>query len=203
MAARTIASASTAAAEDDGGVADGWGDDADLALDDEDKPVGSVGNGESGDEEGGWEVGDEDLELPSDLSTAAHGGDDEDRGYYVPPTRGHPPMQGWAAHSQLAIDHASAGSYESAFRLLNDQIGVVNFSPFKYDYECQLMLSVLSELTCSLSIPGLCLHRLLPSLEPCLLVYPICLPCLHVHSETGERLLLHLKFTDYQRLEFV
>ena len=132
MAARTIASGSAVATEEDTGEPDGWGDDADLGLDDEDKPVGSTGNAESGDEEGGWEVGDEDLELPSDLSVAAHGGDDEDRGYYVPPTRGQPPMQGWASHSQLVIDHASAGSYESAFRLLHDQIGVVNFAPFKY-----------------------------------------------------------------------
>ena len=134
MAARTIASNSAVAVEDDGGVADGWGDDADLDLDGEEKAVGSTGNAESGDDEGGWEVGDEDLELPSDLSAVAHGGEDEDRGYYVPPTRGQPPLQGWATHSQLAIDHASAGSYESAFRLLHDQIGVVNFAPFKYVY---------------------------------------------------------------------
>ena len=145
MAARTIASGSAVATEEDAGEPDGWGDDADLGLDDEDKPVGSAGNAESGDEEGGWEVGDEDLELPSDLSVAAHGGDDEDRGYYVPPTRGQPPMQGWATHSQLVIDHASAGSYESAFRLLHDQIGVVNFAPFKYVQ--QLLILPYSALT--------------------------------------------------------
>lgn len=133
MAARTIASGSAVAAEDDGGVADGWGDDADLGLDDEEKPAGSAGIAESGDEEGGWEVGDEDLELPSDLAPAAHGGDDDEHGYFVAPTRGQPPLHGWPIHSQLVVDHASAGSYETAFRLLNDQIGVVNFAPFKYD----------------------------------------------------------------------
>lgn len=137
MAARTIATGSAIVVEEDGGEPDGWGDDADLGLDDEDKPAGSTGDVGSGDDEGGWEVGDEDLELPSDLSVAAHGGEDEDRGYYVPPTRGQPPMQGWAAHSQLVIDHASAGSYESGFRLLHDQIGVVNFAPFKYVQSCQ------------------------------------------------------------------
>ena len=36
--------------------------------------------------------------------------------------------------NSFAISHASAGSYESAFRLLHDQIGVVNFAPFKYVY---------------------------------------------------------------------
>lgn len=135
MAARTIAAGSVAAVEDDDtGAADGWGDDADLGLDDEDRPAGAgrKGGDESGEEEeGGWEVGDDDLELPADLGAAAHAGDDEDKGYYVPPTRGQPPMQGWAHHSQLAIDHATAGSFETAFRLLHDQIGVVNFEPFQ------------------------------------------------------------------------
>ena len=140
MAARTIASASTnvgAMEDDDTGAADGWGDDADLGLDDDERPAdgaGRRGAGEdgSGDEEGGWEVGDDDLELPTDLSAAAHGGDDEESGYYVAPTRGQPPTHGWAAHSQMAVDHATAGSFETAFRLLHDQIGVVNFEPFRY-----------------------------------------------------------------------
>ena len=135
MAARTIASAAVAAADEDAGVADGWGDDADLGLDDEDKPAAAAGGGAGDSEEdgeGGWEVGDDDLELPADVVAAGHkGGDDDENGYYVPPTRGQPPLQGWAAHSQLAIDHATAGSFETAFRLLNDQIGVVNFEPFK------------------------------------------------------------------------
>lgn len=198
MAARTIASASAAAVEDDGGVADGWGDDADLALDDEEKRAGSTGNPESGDEEGGWEVGD-DIELPSDLSVAAHGGDDEDKGYFVPPTRGQPPLQGWASHSQLPVDHASAGSYESAFRLLHDQIGVVNFAPFKYvlpkTAHCvsSLMVSYL------LSFIDPCLHQHLPNLEHCL---PVCLIFLlwqPIHSAIGGKPLQRLKFMDYQR----
>ena len=79
---------------------------------------------------GGWEV-DEDLDIPADLSAAAGGAEDEESGYYVPPTRGQSALQQWAAHSQLAVDHATAGAFESAFRILNDQIGVVNFQPFK------------------------------------------------------------------------
>ena len=73
-------------------------DDADFDLDGKENAVGSTGNAESGDVEGSWEVGDEDLELPSDLSA---GGEDEDHGYYLPPTRGQPPLQEWATHSQL------------------------------------------------------------------------------------------------------
>lgn len=132
MAARTIA-AGTAAVEDDSGAADGWGEDADLELDDEEKKpsAAAVSGGESGDEEGGWEVDAEDLELPTDLGTSATGAEDGDSGYYVPPTRGQPPSQSWVTHSQLAVDHATAGSFETAFRLLHDQIGIVNFEPFR------------------------------------------------------------------------
>lgn len=130
MASRTIADGTAAVIEDDEAAA-GWGDDADLALDDEDKPAKRVDDeaGSEGDEEGGWEV-DEDLELPPDVAPTAAGAD-EDVGYYVAPTRGQPPAQGWVAHSQLAADHAAAGSFATAFRLLNDQIGVINFAPLK------------------------------------------------------------------------
>jgi len=134
VAAATGASEIAAVMDDDGGAGDGWGDDADLALDDDDgmgAPAATTGEGVSGDEEGGWEV-DEDLDIPADLSSAPSTGvEGDDGGYYVAPTRGQTPMQGWAAHSQLAIDHATAGAFESAFRILNDQIGVVNFLPFK------------------------------------------------------------------------
>lgn len=130
MAARTIASGTADVDEDEGG-AGGWGDDADLVLDDEEKPARRADDeaASEGDEEGGWEV-DEDLELPPDVAPVASGAD-EDVGYYVAPTRGQPPAQGWAAHSQLVADHAAAGSFATAFRLLNDQIGVVNFAPLK------------------------------------------------------------------------
>lgn len=87
--------------------------------------------GEKGADEGGWDVGDDDLELPPDMdmeSAAVSGGDE---GYFVPPTKGIPQSQIWANNSQLAVDHILAGSFESAFRLLHDQIGVVDFSYYR------------------------------------------------------------------------
>ena len=133
MAARNAsASAAVVADDDDAAAADGWGDDADLALDDEDKPAApaaAAAGGESGDEEGGWEVGDEDLDLPSDLAAVVAA--DDGAGYYAPPSRGQSAAQGFVTGSQLAADHATAGSYETAFRLLHDQIAVVHFEPFK------------------------------------------------------------------------
>ncbi len=80
----------------------------------------------------GWDV-DDDLDLPADLeapsgrSLSGGGGgegDDaeEDSGYFVPPTKGAGPTQNWANNSQLVMDHIVAGSFESACRLLHDQV---------------------------------------------------------------------------------
>lgn len=44
-------------------------------------------------------------------------------GYYVPPPRAPAPSQGWSQRSQLPIDHVIAGSFESAARLLHQQVG--------------------------------------------------------------------------------
>ncbi|GCC41723.1 hypothetical protein chiPu_0025899, partial [Chiloscyllium punctatum] len=37
----------------------------------------------------------------------------------------------WCNNSQLPADHLVAGSFETAARLLHDQVGVVNFAPYK------------------------------------------------------------------------
>lgn len=73
--------------------------------------------------EAGWDVDDE-IELPPELEGALPSGASisGEEGYYVPPPRGHPPSQMWASKSQLAIDHILAGSFESAARLLHDQV---------------------------------------------------------------------------------
>ena len=60
--------------------------------------------------------------------------DDEDSAYFVPPTKGQSPAHNWANNSQLAIDHIVAGSFESACRILHDQLGIVNFEPYKQHF---------------------------------------------------------------------
>lgn len=50
---------------------------------------------------------------------------------YVAPTRGIAPNKHWENQSRLVVDHVLAGSFESACRLLHDQLAVVDFSPFK------------------------------------------------------------------------
>ncbi|KAK2573204.1 Coatomer subunit alpha [Acropora cervicornis] len=92
---------------------------------------GADGDILGGDEEGGgWDVGDEDLVLPADLDVGLASGTG-DEGYFVPPVKGTSQSQVWCNNSQLAVDHVSAGSFESAMRLLHDQVGVVVFNPYK------------------------------------------------------------------------
>ncbi|GFG36116.1 hypothetical protein Cfor_03758 [Coptotermes formosanus] len=135
---------------------EGWGVDAELGLDedglgaDEERelPASVEPEGKSC---GGWDVGDEDLVLPPELeSTVAPGADD---GYFVPPTKGPSQLQVWVNNSQLPVDHIHAGSFESAFRLLHEQVGVVDFGPYR-----TLFLSIFSSSRTS--------YTALPSLSP-------------------------------------
>nr|XP_011420529.2 coatomer subunit alpha [Crassostrea gigas] len=144
-----------AAVDIEDGAGEGWGDDADLVLDDE----GGFG-GEGLDDEalvgassegGGWDVGDDDLELPPDLDVgpAAAGGGEE--GFFVPPTKGTSQTQVWCNNSQLPVDHILAGSFETAMRLLHDQVGVVQFDTYK-----QLFLQTFSRSrTCYQGLPSI------------------------------------------------
>lgn len=80
----------------------------------------------------GWDVGDEDLELPAELISKMSANDaGESGGGYEAPSRGLTQSQVWANNTNLVGDHLRAGSFESAFRLLNDQVGVVDFGAFK------------------------------------------------------------------------
>jgi coatomer protein complex subunit alpha (xenin) len=93
---------------DDGEGVEGWGDEADFDL------------GE--DREGaGWDVEDEDLDLP-ELDSSAAAGVAADDNYFVAPTEGVSPTQYWVTNSKLAVDHVLAGSFETACRLLHDQV---------------------------------------------------------------------------------
>ncbi|XP_014253737.1 coatomer subunit alpha [Cimex lectularius] len=118
---------SMAAAVEIDDAGDGWGDESQLGFED------AMGE-EEGDEpavpnqEGdGWDVGEEDIVLPPDLEVT-QGPED---GFFVAPTKGVSQTQIWVNNSQLAVDHVMAGSFDSAFRLLNEQVGVINFEPLR------------------------------------------------------------------------
>lgn len=77
----------------------------------------------------------EDLELPPDLDTSGKlGAAEEGAGYFVAPTRGQPPTFYWTTNSRLAADHVLAGSFDTAARLLHDQLGVVKLEPFRQQF---------------------------------------------------------------------
>uniref|UniRef100_A0A8B9L4E3 Coatomer alpha subunit C-terminal domain-containing protein n=1 Tax=Astyanax mexicanus TaxID=7994 RepID=A0A8B9L4E3_ASTMX len=134
---------------------EGWGEDAELHLDENSFMDAQDGLGDDvgvGKEEGGgWEV-EEDLDLPPELDVpAGAGGGAEGEGFFVPPTKGVSPTQMWCNNSQLPVDHMLAGSFETAMRLLHDQVGVVQFGPYK-----QLFLQTFSRgRTCYLGLPSL------------------------------------------------
>ncbi|XP_011813055.1 PREDICTED: coatomer subunit alpha [Colobus angolensis palliatus] len=114
---------------------EGWGEDAELQLDEDGfveatEGLGDDALGKGQEEGGGWDV-EEDLELPPelDISPGAAGGAED--GFFVPPTKGTSPTQIWCNNSQLPVDHILAGSFETAMRLLHDQVGVIQFGPYK------------------------------------------------------------------------
>ncbi|XP_028171504.1 coatomer subunit alpha-like, partial [Ostrinia furnacalis] len=108
-------------------AAGAWGDDDDVLAKED-------GDGEEVMEDacddGGWDVGDEDLELPEELApvSADIDGGEESSTYFVAPTRGI--SAAMSPKLRTAHDHVATGQFEIAFRLLNEQVGVVNFEPY-------------------------------------------------------------------------
>uniref|UniRef100_A0A663M601 Coatomer subunit alpha n=1 Tax=Athene cunicularia TaxID=194338 RepID=A0A663M601_ATHCN len=86
---------------------EGWGEDAELQLDedgfvDAGEGFGEEGLGKGQEEGGGWEV-EEDLDLPPELDVPAGPAGTAEDGFFVPPTKGTSPAQ----------------------------VGVTNFGPYK------------------------------------------------------------------------
>ncbi|KAG6475062.1 hypothetical protein ZIOFF_064279 [Zingiber officinale] len=78
-------------------------------------------------EEGGWDL--EDLELPPDADTPKASANASS--LFVAPTPGMPVSQIWIQKSSLAGEHAAAGNFDTAMRLLTRQLGIKNFAPLK------------------------------------------------------------------------
>ncbi|KAK6946303.1 Coatomer, alpha subunit, C-terminal [Dillenia turbinata] len=123
------------AAEEDEEAADGdWGEELDM-VDVDGVQNGDIAevleDGEVGDEneeEGGWDL--EDLELPPEAETP-RASVSARSAVFVAPTPGMPLSQIWIQRSSLAAEHAAAGNFDTAMRLLNRQVGIKNFAPLK------------------------------------------------------------------------
>ncbi|XP_053619485.1 coatomer subunit alpha [Plodia interpunctella] len=110
-----------------------WGNDDDPLAEDGEEGEAPAVDPEDACEDGGWDVGDDDLDLPEELAPVSadmdSGGDTQ---YFAAPTRG--------AHAAAALrtahDHVATGQFEIAFRLLNEQVGIVNFEPYLETFMC-------------------------------------------------------------------
>ncbi|GJN30202.1 hypothetical protein PR202_gb18491 [Eleusine coracana subsp. coracana] len=122
--------------EDDEAAAADWGDE-DLDMVDASEVMAYGGDGfdiehaepnEEDGEDGGWDL--EDLELPPETETPKAAASARSIAF-VAPTLGMPVSQIWTQKSSLAGEHAAAGNFDTAMRLLSRQLGIKNFAPLK------------------------------------------------------------------------
>lgn len=150
------------AIEDHEAAADNWGEDAKLDIDNEfgddldnnerkKKPSRNADDdvGDDDGEKAGWDI-DDDIEIPVDVNVPATGDDGEDS-FFAAPTKGLSQAQHWVNNSKLPVDHILAGSFETAMRLLHDQVGVVKFD----EYKSIFMQCYARSRTCFITLPSL------------------------------------------------
>jgi len=154
-------------AVDVGNAGGAWNDDDEIHLDDDEDKVA----GEDGEEleatggDAGWDVDDNELDIPADLIAATGAdpsGGDESAGFFVAPTRGTSIAQAWCNNSKLPVDHVLAGSFETAMRLLHDQVGVVDFA----EYKSIFVQTYARSRTCYSALPSISSLYAYPSRNP-------------------------------------
>eukprot|EP00249_Psilotum_nudum_P025087 c29370_g1_i2 orf=331-3948(+) len=99
------------------------------------------------DEEVGWDM--EDLELPVD---AGHAETESIVSEFVAPPPGISTSQSWVQRSSLAAEHAAAGSFDTAMRLLGRQLGIRNFTPLRSSF-LELFMASHAFLPAAASLP--------------------------------------------------
>ncbi|KAK8490280.1 hypothetical protein V6N11_048206 [Hibiscus sabdariffa] len=122
--------------EEEEGAEGDWGEDLDMVdvdgLQNGDVAAiledGEVAEENEDEDEGGWDL--EDLELPVEAETPKVSANARSS-VFVAPTPGMPVSQIWTQKSSLAADHAAAGNFDTAMRLLSRQLGIRNFAPLK------------------------------------------------------------------------
>lgn len=95
----------------------------------------------------------EDLDIPADAAVPEFV---PEAAYFVTPNPGVPKYHSWIQNSSLAGEHAAAGSFSSAMRLLHRQLGIQNFAHLKSIF-LSLHLASQSSLPTLVSLPVLSL----------------------------------------------
>ncbi|XP_057533840.1 coatomer subunit alpha-2-like [Amaranthus tricolor] len=117
--------------DEDEEIAEEWTEA--LEIDEEDNGVivadleGSELHDIDDDEDDGWKL---DLDLPPEFDSPKVTSNGS-FSVYVAPTPGVPVSQIWTQKSSLAAECVAAGSFDTAMRLLNRQLGIKNFTPLK------------------------------------------------------------------------
>ena len=133
-----------------------WVDEDEINLDEDGKAEGDDAEfnaAEGTDGEKGWDIDDAELDIPADLNIVPteSSSNQESAGFFVPPTKGTSIAQTWCNNSKLPVDHILAGSFETAMRLLHDQVGVVDFQEYKNVF----MQTYARSRTCFTALPSL------------------------------------------------
>mmetsp|Transcript_3323 Transcript_3323/g.4566 ORF Transcript_3323/g.4566 Transcript_3323/m.4566 type:complete len:1271 (+) Transcript_3323:103-3915(+) len=112
-----------------------WDDN--ILLDDEDEDKANLGldteePSSGAPEKSEWDL---DLDIGGELPDIDVGPTSkQDKSFVIMPQPGPSFAQIWCGNSTLPADHVAAGSFESAMKLLNQQIGAVNFAPLKSNF---------------------------------------------------------------------
>lgn len=124
-------------AEDEDEAEANWGEDLDMIHINDDENVENGDTAEDLDdadvaddngEQGGWDL--EDLDLPPEVDTPKASVSTRSA-IFVAPASGMPVSQIWTQKSSLAAEHAAAGNFDTAMRLLSRQLGIKNFTPLR------------------------------------------------------------------------
>ncbi|KAM2911860.1 hypothetical protein FF1_004571 [Malus domestica] len=112
-----------------------WGEELDL-VDVDNIPNGDISavlddeEAHEENEEGGWDL--EDLELPPEIDTPKTASNARSSAF-VASTPGKPVSQIWSQKSSLAAEHAAAGNFDIAMRLLSRNIQIAVASAKEID----------------------------------------------------------------------
>ncbi|PRP73576.1 coatomer protein complex [Planoprotostelium fungivorum] len=139
---------------DDLGEASGWGDEIENSDDETAKKPAKrseVEEEETGETEEPSEWAIDELEL-SDDEPEVKSSKKTPQSSAILPQPGPSHNQTWS-NSNFAADHVAAGSFDTAFQLLNQQIGAVNFAPLKSLF-LQMAGSSMATLPSLASIPS-------------------------------------------------
>lgn len=120
--------------EEEDGAEGNWGEDLEMVDAADGLPNGDVTmileDGEEAEgNEGGWDL--EDLDLSPEAGTPRGASSNSGSAVFVAPTPGMPVSQIWTQKSSFAAEHAAAGNFDTAMRLLSRQLGIRNFAPLK------------------------------------------------------------------------